>query len=518
MARPLRAVLAAAVALSLLAGCEPGEPAEDESSVEALDLVPANAASYAEFALDPTGDQATALDELTRRLPREGREAASDRLRAFFDDSMPPLDVDYADVEAWIGDTAAEYLVTEVIEDFRVLLLEVGDGDAEDPAAVFEEGLTDAADQTYRGIDYVAGKGADGRLYEVGLFEGFVVVSQEGGFAATVDASVSESLATVPEFRQAMQDVEGDALARFYLDLLSMQNEPTLEDQLNREELIDAGVFGDGIVGVTISARGDAVVVESSSGFDKTGLLAPVLRGYRRDEALSELPGHVWFAARVPKVKAVARAITTLGGLKQKPAWRVFRRTLKQAGLRFGRDVLSWTKGATIYVGGRLPFVDAGLLIESKDPRRTGRLVRLLAFLLRRGGMRVTELPSFATDDDFDLHLPGLPQPVHVSGARSFAITYGRPLNQAYREEGFLDASEDFTAALESLGDRYGVTAFVDGDRARSFVEDTVSATGLLPKPYRDEVQPFLAQADYLVHGLAVDGERILQRIVIGVR
>jgi hypothetical protein len=243
-----------------------------------------------------------------------------------------------------------------------------------------------------------------------------------------------------------------------------------------------------------------------------------VLRGYRREETLSERPGHVWFAARVPKVKALVRAITTLSGVKQKPAWTTFKRRLKEARLSFRKDFVSWMKDATIYLGGRLPFLDAGVVIESKNPRRTRRLVRLLSFWLRGGGVRVTRLSSVATATDFDLHLPAFPQPLHVSGARTFTITYGRPLTQAYREEGFLDASEDFGAALESLGDRYGVTAFVDGDRARAFVEDTVSATGLLPKPYRDEVQPFLAQADYLVHGVAVDGERILQRIVIGVR
>jgi hypothetical protein len=42
--------------------------------------------------------------------------------------------------------------------------------------------------------------------------------------------------------------------------------------------------------------------------------------------------------------------------------------------------------------------------------------------------------------------------------------------------------------------------------------------SGVLPKPYREDVKPLLDQCDPVIHGVAVEGDRILQRIVIGVR
>jgi hypothetical protein len=288
---------------------------------------------------------------------------------------------------------------------------------------------------------------------------------------------------------------------------------------MTQEEFRSAGILGNGVVAATISAREDAVVARVSSGFDKGGLLAPVLRGYRGEETLSDLPGHAWFAARVPKVKALVRAIMTLTGVKQKAGWRQFDRGLKRGGISFRKDFLSWMRDGTIYVGGRFPSIDVGLSVESSSPRKTARFVRLLALLLRRGGARVTGLPSVATQTDFALRVPQLPQPIQFSGARTFTVTYGRPLNQTYREEGFLDDSEDFGSALEALDDRYALTLFVDGDQARQFGEDTVRVTrGLLPNAYVDEAQSFIAQGDYLIHGIDVEGDRILQQIVIGVR
>lgn len=513
----LRAALAVAVALPLLIACEAETP-EDAPRPKALDLVPANAAAYTEVSLNPSEGQRRALDELASRLPGEARRALEERSRSAFDEALPPLDVDPADLEPWLGDTAAEFEVTEVIEDFHVYLFAVEDG-AKDPEKTFVKGLEFTKKKSYRGVDYVSGRAIDGRISEVGVLEGFVVVAEKGGFAATVDASKSESLETVPEFRQAMDGVERDALASFYVDVGSLQNQSTLADQINRGELQSAGIYGNGVIGGSVSARPDALVVETSSGFDKGGLLAPVLRAYRRDETLSDLPGHAWFAARIPKVKAIARAAMTLTGARQKAGWRAFRRGLKRAGLSFRKDFLSWMRGATLYVGGRFPKLDVGLSIQSSNPRRTAELVRFLEVALRAGGVRVGEAPSFARDADFALRVRRLPDPLYVSGARAFSITYGRPLNLVLREEGFLDASDLFTESMEALDDRYGVTLFVDGDQALGFVEDTVEvSSGLLPEAYVDEVRPYLAQGDYLVHGVAVEGDRILQQMVIGVR
>ncbi|MDQ4124310.1 MAG: hypothetical protein M3134_01750, partial [Actinomycetota bacterium] len=293
-----------------------------------------------------------------------------------------------------------------------------------------------------------------------------------------------------------------------------------LEDQITREEFRSAGLYGNGVFTATLSAREDALVVEASSGLDKGGLLKPVLRGYTKDDTLGEVPGDAWLAARAPNVRALVKAVMRLTGTRQQPGWRAFKRDLKRADLRFGKDVLSWMRDAKVYVSGdSIPFLDAGLLIESKTPPRTERFVRHMAGVLRAGGLRLSRLPSFASEADFDLHLPQLPRPLHVSGARTFAVVYGRTLQESFREEGFLDDADDFAEAREALGEAFGPTLFVDVDAARGFVEGTVELTsGALPRPYREDVKPFLEQADYVIHGVALEGDRILQKIVIGVR
>lgn len=521
-----RAAVASLAAVSFLgAACE--ETASESQGGRALDLVPANAAVYFEIAVEPSESQQAALDELARRLPREVRDELPNELPAEVEETMQELGLDFGrafpvefdEIEGWLGRSIAGFVVTEVVDDFSVTLFAV-EGSPEDAVATFEETMTDTSKESYRGLDYVSGSAFNGSIAEVGIVDDFLVVADEGGFEATVDASVEDTLATVPEFEQATSAVAGDALATFYVDVDSLRNEPTLEDQITREEFRSAGLYGNGVVAVTLSARENALVVEASSGLDKGGLLEPVLRGYTKGDTLDEVPGDAWLAARAPNVRALVKAVMRLSGTRQQPGWRAFKRELKRADLRFGKDVLSWMRDAKIYVSGEsLPFLGGGLLIDSTDPRRTAEFTRLLSFLLRGGGVRVSRLPSVATMADFKLHVPSLPRPLLVSGARQFAVTYGRPLNEALREEGFLDDADDFAEAREALGEGFGPTLFVDVGAARGLVEGTVELTsGALPRPYREDVKPFLEQADYVMHGVAVEDDRILQKIVIGVR
>lgn len=524
---PLHRTVVATVAIASLfvAACDETAPKTARSA--ALDLVPANAALYFEVAVDPPESQREALAEVSRRFPgdvkrefpRELPKRIEEVLHDFGLDVGLAFPVKFEDLGGWLGGSVAGFVVTEVVQDFSVLLFAV-DGSEEDAIASFEETLKDTSNESHRGFEYVSGKAFDGSVAEVGVVDGYLVVAGEGGFAATVDASDGDTLAAVPEFENAVGAVSDDALARFYVDVDSLRNEPTLEDQITREELRSAGLYGDGIVAASLSVQGDALVVEASSGLDRGGLLEPVLRGYAKEDSLGDLPRGAWLAGRVPKVRAVVGAAMKLTGARQKPGWKAFKRGLKAARLRFGKDVLRWMGDGSFYLGGGSPrSLDAGLLVDSRDPRKTGEFVVALGRLLAGSGLRVSRLPSVATAADFDVRVPPLPGPLHVSGARAFSITYGRTLHQALREDGFLDDADDFVDAKEALGEGYGATLYADVDAARAFSEGTVGVlTGVLPKPFAEGVEPFLDQGDYLIHGVALEDDRILQRIVIGVR
>ncbi|HYP22754.1 MAG TPA: hypothetical protein VEV43_04205 [Actinomycetota bacterium] len=528
MDRPLHRTVVAVVAIASLFATACDEAAPEAERPAALDLVPANASSYFEVAVDPPESQRESLAEVARRFPGDVRRAFPRELPKRIEEALHGFGLDvglafpvkFEDLGGWLGGSVAGFVVTEVVQDFSVLLFAV-DGSEEDAIASFSETLKETSDETYRGVEYVSGKAFNGSVAEVGVVDGYLVVAGEGGFAATVDASEGDdTLRTVPEFEQAVGAVADDALATFYVDVGSLRNEPTLEDQITREELRSAGLYGDGIVAASLSVHGDTLVVDASSGLDKGGLLEPVLRGYAKEDELGDLPHGAWLAARVPKVRAVIGAAMKLTGARQKPGWKVFKRGLKAARLRFGKDVLRWMGDGSFYLGGGSPrSLDAGLLVDSRDPRKTGEFVVALGRLLAGSGLRVSRLPSVATAADFDVRVPPLPGPLHVSGARAFSITYGRTLHQALREDGFLDDADDFVDAKEALGEGYGATLYADVDAARAFSEGTVGVLmGVLPKPFAEGVEPFLDQGDYLIHGVALEDDRILQRIVIGVR
>ena len=354
----------------------------------------------------------------------------------------------------------------------------------------------------------------------MGLVDDFMVVAGNGGFQTVVETAGSSSLQASDQFETATSALSEDRLGLFYGDVSSLQDGDRVVDARMFGRLLVAGSLGDGTIAGSVVARNDALVLEMSSGLAESRIPGAVLRGYARESTLDELPGHAWFALRIPKAGRALDALMSLSGARRDPGWRRFQRLLRKGwNLRIGKDVLSWMRGATVYAGGRsLQDLDAGLFVRSARPTKSMAFVDVLAGGLRWSGFRLTRLPSFAREVDFDVHVPTLPQPVHVTSTGGFSATYGRTLQQAFREKGFLDYSEVFTRATEALGDDYQPALFVDGEKARRFGESTfVGAGKVLPRAYLAGARPFLEHLDYVVQGIDIAGDRVLQQIVIGV-
>jgi hypothetical protein len=84
---------------------------KDGAASSATELVPAGSLMYGEVDLDPSGDQAQAIEELAAKFPGEG--SAGDRLQSLIEKGLRESDAPISfekDVEPWLGDGAAFFL------------------------------------------------------------------------------------------------------------------------------------------------------------------------------------------------------------------------------------------------------------------------------------------------------------------------------------------------------------------------------------------------------------------------
>ena len=499
-------------------------PSEDD----AVTLVPEDAFFYANVFLDPSTDQKQAIEALLTKFPDAGTpEEAAKEIEKLLDQALAELDLDWEDVEPWLGKQMAVFLTAPEKKD--------GDFDGagllhtEDPEAALQsidkalESVEDIkrSEESYKGFDYTRGESTEEFGSEtpaaVGVVEGFVVIGTESGFKDVVDAQEGESLEESERFADAMDRLTEDRLASFFFD------GEKLKDYLEAEEVPmsmmgSQGIFGFGLTQLTtgaIYAQPDGLVLEQFSNLPDEGPFAEYMSKAGDASLIPELPAGSWGAFGLPDVGELVNIVIDEFGSMEMMGFD--REQMEQAfaqetGLDLQQDLLSWMGDIGLFVeGSDLSTIEGGLVLESTDPETSQRSLEKLIALAKKEQAPIKDGPN----GTYSIQEPGMPKPVFLSirGDRLVA-TYGQNALDNAREGEDLPENEMFDRASRALGEGFSVNMYFDIDEAREFFE------GIVPDHdpiYTDRVRPNLEPLAFLVSGSRVDGDGIVQKMIIGV-
>ena len=504
---------------------------------DAVNLVPADAVAYGSIFLDPSTNQKRAIGDLLEKFPEAPN---ADEARAKFvellDKGLAEIDMTFEeDIDPWLGDQIAGWAqIPENLETAptdsplagddappAAFLIASDDDEAaiqfvEEASAKSDDKLTD---KSYEGADYVLNEAENSAA---GVVDGFLVIGNEAGFKAVVDVSGGEdSLADSETYTDTTDELTEDRLATFYFDGSAVAE--ALEKSGAPAGAFESGSFG--MFGGSLSPTAGALFAESDKVVFETtsrpgaegGQEAPEIS----DGLLPDLPGDSWGAFGLADLGATLETIYdgliesfAAGGMSPEDLDAQFE---AQTGLDLREDLFSWMGDAGLFVSGTDPLsVGGGIVIESSDPTTSSATIDQLGTLLERQGVP-TEPLSAAGAEGFAVQIPDVAatQRVVVLAGERVVIAYGEDAAvNALENSDPLSESEAFQTATEGLGDDFIASGYFDMDAMQELAE----AAGASQFPeYEEEVKPWLEPFTYVTFGSRENGDRLVQRLVIGI-
>lgn len=508
------------------------------SEDDAVALVPADAVVYGNIFLDPSMDQRRAIGDLLEKFPEApNADEARNRLVELLDEGLAEIEMNFDDdIDPWLGNQVAGW--AQIPDDLMsgdpatapapeidtvpaAFLIASDDDEAalqfvEDASANSDDELTD---ESYEGADYMLNE-EEGSA--AGVVDGFLVIGSEEGFKAVVDVSGGDdNLSDSETFTETTDELTEDRLATFYFDGTALTE--ALEESGAPPGAMEFGSFG--MFGGSLSPTAGALFVESdkvvfestSTPGDEEGEEIPEIS----DGLLPDLPGDSWGAFGIPDLGTTLEELyDTLiqafaqGGMSADQLDSQFE---SQTGLNLREDLLSWMGDAGLFVAGTDPMsLGGGLVIESTDPATSSDTMDQLAALLQQQGIPTEPLSAGgAAGFAVEIPAPGVTERAVVLAGDRVVIAYGEDAAvEALESSNPLSESEAFQAATEGLGDGFTAAGYLDIDAVQELAE--AAGAGQFPE-YEEDVKPWLEPFTYVTFGSREDGDRLMQRFVIGI-
>lgn len=502
-------------------------PSEDA----AVQLIPADAYLYGNLFIGPSTDQKQALDDLLSNFPKiESTDQAIDRLTGLLDEELQQIGLSYDDdVEPWLGDQVAFFLSgTELDPPEGAALLETTDPDAAADAIdqVREsEGGEAPEEKSYNGFNYTLEGSDDENPGAIGFVDNFLVFGTEDGFKAVVDASEDEEgLTDTDEYQVAFDGLDDQNILSLYV------NQGRLFELLeeggdlgsDENEFLDAfpGLAEGGSSAFVLSARADGVAFEFSSPVLEDEELSGLTSALLGTDLIETLPADSWLAIGIPQLGTLVQDI--MGLANEVPnADESFDEAQDafsdETGLDLQNDVLDWVGDTALFVQGtNFQEIGGGLIVESGDPEATAAALVKVRELVETEGVP-TEDAARGDYEGFSVQ-EGLPAPLYALAADRFIVTYGdRATEDAIDPDETLGDDETFQAAEDALGDGYSPSIYVDFDGMVALIEFGRTFSGASEDSYEEEVKPWLDPISFVVSGSRQDGDRLFQRLFVGV-
>ncbi len=501
----MRKILTLLTVLSLsalvLAAC-----GRDESASSASSLAPADSAVYAEFTLEPEGDQKRAIDAIVAKFPGSGSAGA--RLQELIEQGLREADAPITyrdDIKPWLGDEGAFFATaggrSAELDTAAALLATDDEESARDALEKSFEGK--AKEKSYKDVDYLL---ADDGETAAAVTDGVVVLGSKSGLEAALDAADGGSrLSDDEDYETALQDAAKDRLGLFYL------NSPELfkaTAQWQGAALPGSfrKFFEEPYV-ATVAADEDGVVFEASTP-EALAKTVPFLG--QGSELVNELPADSWLALAQPDLGKLADfyidAFAPVAGGRD----TIEGQFKAVTGLDLESEVLGWMGDFAVFARGTSKAdLDGGLVVETTDPAATEKFLRRLLVLARaqnEPGTTVTALGLPGGGQGFSVRDADLAQPVHVvlRGDR-LVVAYGdSAAEDAFDPAERLGDAPEFSAAAESL-DGYEVSFYL----AMGPVFDLIDSTPAAAEPGWQQAKPYLEPLSALVGGTSGDGDEL---------
>ena len=498
----IRAV--ALVAVLLLSGCGGGGSDGDGDPASA---VPADALLYAELVVRPDGSlREDALDAAGKVLRTEDPEA---RVRELMREAFAGADVDFErDVEPWLGERAGFWLGrSRARDDAGLLLVEAADVDVarDSIRESLERGGGTVGERSHRDTDYLVSS----ESVAAGIVGDFAAFGREADLRRTIDAFEGESLAGSGAYARAVDGLEDERLAHFWVDTRRLAELAASRAQAGALLPFDslrplAGAF---------AADGERLTVEvRSEGGDQ--VLGPWFAA-GATPLVRELPADAWVAGGTADAGAALRsAIDGVAGAFGGIAVR--RQLQRESGLDLDRDLLDWIGDTAFFVRGATPVaMEAGLVIQPSDESRAADAFgRLVGAIQRALEVDARPVDISGADQAFALRNAAAPRPIVLArGAGLVVATFG------------LDAAEAALAPGDRLGDteEYAEAEALVGMEPSLLVSmpdvlELADAAGAGGEPDFIEIRPYLEAVGVIAAGAAADGEGATSRVAAGLR
>lgn len=530
--RARRALLGAALALSLpLAACG-GSDSTGDGGPDPASAVPAKAPVYVEATVRPEGD----LKDNTLKVAGKllNTENPEEELKKFLQTAGTETDTgdfDYdEDLKPWLGQRVGVFF-TELRdgEDAQgALILQVTDQDKA------KESLAKSVREPEKGepAPSVSEKEHNGTSYEVttddtaqAVVDDLAILGTESGVKASIDALKSDggALADADAFKKATDALgdEDESIGSVYVDVKSTIDQAVASGEVEQDEatalrqVLGATGFTTVAAGLSVEENALRVDIASPASKDIPDLGNP-------SEAVAALPGDSWLAMGIGDVQKVVEYqlaqlsnVTALSG--QADVNTLIEQLNRQLKINIREDLLAWMgEGAVFVRGTNLADIGGALVVQSKDPAKTKASMETIENLVKLFGgknVRVSPLTASGADAGFVVRTEQFPLPVNVALAGDkFIVAVTDPaLQAAIKPAGTLGDNADFKAAADALGDGIKPSVYL-GFRP---VLDLVEGFGVGEDPDYKAAKPTLDQLRALAAGGNSDDDVTRQRLVL---
>ena len=522
---------ASLAALSLLAavfvGCGSGAASGEADPASAA---PANAMAYIEIAVRPEGDtRDDALDAAGKVLATDDPEG---KIREFLDKAMAEEDADTADldydkdIKPWLGERAGVWFNSKLDDEGdpggAVL---VGVTDSEAAMDAVHKGYSNSGEKltkrSYNGVDYEV----DGDGTVIGIVgDDFLAAGPEATFKTTVDAQKGTSLAESDRYKKALENLDENRLAHFYVDprqaLALAGSQSTGPDQADLQQIQKIIPFDKlGALMGSFSADGDRLALDMAVNRQGGGSLGALgsLYSTASTPLLKDLPGDTWAAFGSPKYgQSIKAALDQYAGLFGGAAAR--EQLKSQLGIDLDEDVLSWIGDIAMFArGDTVQTVDGGIVIQVTDSAKAEKgFSKLVGLMQSAGGVTAKPVTVEGAKTAFQVSDPSIPKPLVIARSDEKVVgTYGlEAAKAALNPQSKLGDSETWQAAEDALGvDDMEPGMFVAMPPILSLVESSGEAD-----PDYAKAKHYLEAYDVFAIGTKASGNGGRVRIAAGLK
>jgi hypothetical protein len=506
-----RLIACAALTIPIVAGC--GGDGGDDVDVGPAVAAPASAPVYIEATVKPEGSAEADADAALGKIldtSDPGAKLSSLIDQAGQDEPKGQQFTYQADIAPWLGSEIGVFFTSFEGEGTGAAVVETTDPDAALDFARKSEGVAETTpEQQHNGVTYQRGQDGDA----VATLDEFLLLGDEDGVKAAIDAEQGDSLGDSDEFKDSVDDLSEESLGLLYA-VPSNFIDAIPEDDLDRSarSLFERALGESGDEPVTGDLTASAEEIElaiSAGGSDAETPQSSLIEG---------VPSLAWLAFGIGDLGGTAKE--TLDQLRDADT-EGLEQALEQIESTTGASVdeLSAALGdSALYVQGVTEGTLSGaLVVESKDTELTGRLLTQLQSLLRlgvSGGLKSLSLPGGGSG--FQINDPDIaPQPVEIAQQDDrLVVGYGAGSAQsALAPEQPLSGSPAFAAAQEKVSS-LGMDLFLSFAPVFQLAE----STGAKKDPDYRQARPYVDALDYVAVGSGSEDDRTSARIIIGLK